>query len=92
MLEISKVGPTAGATDAEKARLQRELERDKEQFTKEWDMEHKNFSQRKDNYRQNQIKADVLLWNQSSIGIRTKLKSRSDWESIQRDPVKTSRH
>ena len=57
--EISKVDPTTGKDDAEKAKLQRELERDKEQFAKEWDMEHKTFSQRKDNCRQNQIKASV---------------------------------
>ena len=43
-LEISKVDPTTGKNDAEKAQLQKELERDKEQFAKEWDMEHKNFS------------------------------------------------
>ena len=58
-MEISKVDPTTGKDDAEKAKLQRELERDKEQFAKEWDMEHKTFSQRKDNCRQNQIKASV---------------------------------
>ena len=78
-LEISKVDPTTGKDDAEKAKLQKELERDKEQFAKEWDMEHKTFSRRKDNCRQNQIKAAALLHNQSSLGMRTKLKSRSDW-------------
>ena len=88
-MEISEVDPTAGRDDAEKAKLQKELKRDKEQFAKEWDVEHKTFSRRKDNCRQNQIKAAALLWNQSSLGVRTKLKSCSDWESVERDPVKT---
>ena len=61
ILEISEVDPTAGKDDAEKAKLQKELERDKEQFAKEWDTEHKTFSQRKDNYRQNQMRAAALL-------------------------------
>ena len=38
-MEISKVDPTTGKYDAEKAKLQKELERDREQFAKEWDTE-----------------------------------------------------
>ena len=87
-MEISKVDPTAGKDDAEKAKLQKELERDKEQFAKEWDTEHKTFNQRKDNYRQNQIRAAALLYDQCSQGMRTKLKSRGDWDDTERDPVK----
>ena len=87
-LEISKVDPTTGKDDAEKAKLQKELERDKEQLAKEWDTEHKTFSRRKDHYRQNQMRAAALLCDQCSQGMRTKLKSRSDWDDIERDPVK----
>ena len=57
------------------------------QFEKEFEIQYKNWTARKDAYRMNRPKAAALLWGQCSDGMKSKMKARKDFLKIENDPV-----
>ena len=63
------------------------LEFEKEQFKLEFTSMFETFRDRQDRYRSNKAKAAALLWKQCSTGMRAKLQARTDFNTIEKNPI-----
>ena len=84
-------------TDAPKLKISektdaKELASETAQFQREFDIDYKNFSVRKEIYRKNKGKASALFWDRCSLGMRSKLHARDDFDIIKNDPIVEYRH
>ena len=79
-LEVSVVPGTEPAAVAKREKENRE-------FEMIFNKESEAFIQRQNQYRQNKPKAAALIMSRCTDRLKTKLHQRSDWETIEKDPV-----
>ena len=63
--------------------------RENKQFEKEFEVQYTAFNTRMDQYKDNKISAEALLWNQCTNTMKSKIMSRKDYEShVKGNPIK----
>ena len=86
--DFSSVQPVYQVSSVDPTQDQEKCDQETAQFDKQFDIEFKAFTARRETYRKNKGSAAALLWSQCSSGMKAKLQARDDFDDIEHDPVK----